>query len=67
MKLKLISLVFFVLIGTQSFFGQDNPIYNSKNLVIKQVAPQSYIHISYLKTEDFGEGSSFHLPESTSA
>ena len=54
MKIKyLISLlVLFVLVSCKSQHKKE--VYKTENLIIKQLTENTFVHISYLKTEDFG-------------
>ncbi|MET2985523.1 subclass B1 metallo-beta-lactamase [Aureibaculum conchae] len=54
MKIKyLISiLVLFALVSCKS--QQKKEVYKTENLIIKQLTENTFVHISYLKTEDFG-------------
>ncbi len=50
-----ISLLFFA-IQTQSAFSQENKLaYKSESLQIEQISPNTFVHISYLNTNDFGK------------
>ncbi|MDR7129230.1 metallo-beta-lactamase class B [Algoriphagus sp. 4150] len=50
-----IALLLFA-IQHQSAFSQDNEwAYNSETLQIRQISPNTFVHISYLNTDDFGK------------
>jgi len=54
MKLKIYVLIL-ILLAISGCKGQKSIfIYESENLKIKQLSDNTFIHISYLKTEDFG-------------
>jgi metallo-beta-lactamase class B len=48
-------LVLFFSASHQIFAQKDSPLYQSDNLIIKQISPNTYLHISYLTTQDFGK------------
>ncbi|WPR73788.1 subclass B1 metallo-beta-lactamase [Algoriphagus sp. NG3] len=50
------SSTFLLLLITvvKSYSQQTNPIYESETLQIEQISPNTYVHISYLNTDDFG-------------
>lgn len=44
------------LIHSQALFAQQpNSLYRSENLVIEQLTEHSFVHVSYLSTDDFGK------------
>lgn len=46
-------LFFFV---SQGLFGQQtNSVYRSETLEIRQISPNTFVHLSYLSTQDFGK------------
>lgn len=52
------SCVFFFLLFFQTsiLFAQENSfIYESETLQIEQISPNTFVHISYLNTDDFGK------------
>ena len=50
-----ILLVLFYSCKTQSQVTIDNqPIYESENLVVYPISENAFVHVSYLKTQDFG-------------
>jgi metallo-beta-lactamase class B len=56
MKLNFISSSLLFLLLVQSLFAQQTePIYRSETLEIKQISPNTFVHVSYLNTQDFGK------------
>ena len=55
MKIKQLTslLLFLILVSCQT--QTEKEIYKSENLVIQQVTGNTFIHISYLQTQDFGK------------
>ncbi len=54
MKNLLFSLILFFQIST--LFAQENSlVYESETLQIEQISPNTFVHISYLNTDDFGK------------
>lgn len=51
-KLQLFLLFFFVM--ANCYAQNQNDLYESKTLRIKQLTENTFLHITYLKTEDFG-------------
>lgn len=49
------SLLFIVSLSSFSFTQQTPKIYYSETLQIEQIAPNTFVHISYLNTDDFGK------------
>lgn len=49
----LVLLLFFQL--TASFSQEKKVVYTSETLRIEQISPNTYVHISYLNTNDFGK------------
>jgi metallo-beta-lactamase class B len=41
--------------GQESSFSKDSVVYQSDKLIITRIAPQTYVHTSYLQTNDFGK------------
>jgi metallo-beta-lactamase class B len=48
-------LLFIVSLSSFSFTQQTPKIYYSETLQIEQIAPNTFVHISYLNTDDFGK------------
>jgi metallo-beta-lactamase class B len=48
-------LLFIVSLSSFSFTQQTPKIYYSETLQIEQIAPNTFVHISYLNTNDFGK------------
>lgn len=56
MKLRFITSSLFFLFTVLSLYGQENKsIYRSETLEIEQISPNTFVHISYLNTQDFGK------------
>jgi metallo-beta-lactamase class B len=56
MKLHFYTLSFIFLFTIHSLFAQQTKsIYHSEILEIEQISPNTFVHISYLNTEDFGK------------
>ncbi|MBN3521934.1 subclass B1 metallo-beta-lactamase [Algoriphagus lutimaris] len=56
MKTLLFSFFFFALFEISSGQSQEkNFIYESETLQIEQIAPHTFVHTSYLNTDDFGK------------
>ncbi|WP_339706150.1 subclass B1 metallo-beta-lactamase [Algoriphagus aquimarinus] len=56
MKLYFTSIFFlFLITGSQVYCQQNDLIYNSETLQIEQISPNTFVHISYLNTDDFGK------------
>lgn len=56
MKTFLFLLSLVCLAAVQASFAQQaKPLYQSENLEIRQVSAHAFVHVSYLKTEDFGK------------
>jgi metallo-beta-lactamase class B len=56
MKKALYCLMLFLFFQTQIIFGQEKTVvYTSETLQIEQISPNTYVHISYLNTNDFGK------------
>lgn len=54
MKNLLFSLTLFIQIST--LFAQENSfVYESETLQIAQISPNTFVHVSYLNTDDFGK------------
>lgn len=51
---KLIFLVAFAIFSSFIVKAQDNTVYETKSLIIKSVSKNSFVHISFLQTQDFG-------------
>lgn len=49
-----IAVLFFTVVHSL-FAQQSQPIFQSENLEIRQVSAHAFVHVSYLKTEDFGK------------
>ncbi|MBN7811190.1 subclass B1 metallo-beta-lactamase [Algoriphagus sp. H41] len=49
-----IAVLFFTVVHAL-FAQQAKPLYQSENLEIRQVSAHAFVHVSYLKTEDFGK------------
>ena len=50
----LLGIVAFVSCSTPKEKVQREPAYKTENLIIKQVAENSFVHVSFLQTDDFG-------------
>lgn len=48
-------LLLFLLASQQVFAQQSNSVYRSETLQIEQLSPHTFVHISYLQTDDFGK------------
>ncbi len=56
MKFHIIPVVLLFLFAGQSLFAQQTKtIYRSETLIIEQISPNTFVHISYLNTRDFGK------------
>lgn len=56
MKLYFPATFFAFLFSVQSLFAQQTKsIYHSEILEIEQISPNTFVHISYLNTQDFGK------------
>jgi metallo-beta-lactamase class B len=56
MTFKRYSFLLFLLFGIQTLLAQeDNPLYRSEKLEIAQISPHTFVHVSYLSTQDFGK------------
>lgn len=56
MKLRFITSSLLSLFTVLNLFAQQpKSVYRSENLEIKQVSPNTFVHISYLNTQDFGK------------
>jgi len=56
MKIKSCLTLITVLCLSSSIFAQQNTqIYKSETLQIEQISPNTFVHISYLNTDDFGK------------
>lgn len=55
MKTKTFLTLLFILCLAKSFAQQNKPIYRSETLEIEQISPNTFVHISYLNTDDFGK------------
>lgn len=54
MKKPLLSLLLFIQISF--LLAQENSfVYKSKTLQIEQISPNTYVHVSFLNTDDFGK------------
>lgn len=51
-KFSILSVFIFFVFSCKSQIGKE--IYKSENLIIKQLTEKTFVHISYLKTQDFG-------------
>ncbi|RAI91996.1 subclass B1 metallo-beta-lactamase [Algoriphagus yeomjeoni] len=54
MKQFLFNLIFLLSLWTNPIFAQET-LYNSETLHIEQISPNTFVHISYLNTNDFGK------------
>jgi metallo-beta-lactamase class B len=52
---SLFAVLFFLFTTVVSNAQQPTNIYNSETLQIEQISPNTYVHISYLNTNDFGK------------
>ncbi|PZX50152.1 subclass B1 metallo-beta-lactamase [Algoriphagus chordae] len=50
-----ITILLILCISTSIFAQQSEQIYNSETLQIEQISPNTFVHISYLNTNDFGK------------
>jgi len=56
MKIRSYLILSFILLSFQLSFAQLNElVYHSETLQIEQISPNTFVHISYLKTDDFGK------------
>lgn len=56
MKLNFISSSLLFLLLVQSLFAQQTEqIFRSETLEIKQISPNTFVHVSFLNTQDFGK------------
>lgn len=56
MKLHFITSSLLFLFTVLSLYGQETKsIYHSETLEIEQISPNTFVHISYLNTQDFGK------------
>ncbi|MEP0710801.1 MAG: subclass B1 metallo-beta-lactamase [Algoriphagus sp.] len=56
MIVKKLLTTLFILISTVATQGQQpTSIYKSENLQIEQISPNTFVHISYLNTNDYGK------------
>lgn len=56
MKIKSCLTLLFILYFCKTIFAQQNEqVYQSETLQIKQISPNTFVHISYLNTNDFGK------------
>lgn len=56
MKIQFFSFVLLLLFGIQTPRAQQSkPVYSSETLKIEQVSPHTFVHVSYLSTQDFGK------------
>lgn len=56
MKSRLFPILLMLIFGNQSLFAQiAQPLYQSETLQIEQVSPNTFVHVSYLSTQDFGK------------
>ncbi|MFN3996984.1 MBL fold metallo-hydrolase [Algoriphagus sp.] len=56
MKLHFPAIFFVFLFSAHCLFAQENKsIYRSETLEIHQISPNTFMHISYLSTQDFGK------------
>lgn len=51
----LITVIFAQIFGSTVHCQQLTKIYNSETLQIEQISPNTFVHISYLNTDDFGK------------
>lgn len=56
MKIKSCLTILFILSFSKLSFAQQNElVYNSETLQIEKISPNTFVHISYLNTDDFGK------------
>ncbi len=56
MKINFYSFFFLLFLAVQNLFAQQpKPIYQSETLQIEQLSPNTFVHVSYLSTQDFGK------------
>jgi metallo-beta-lactamase class B len=56
MKIYLRNFLLLFLLAFQPIFAQhSNSVYRSETLQIEQLSPNTFLHISYLQTDDFGK------------
>ncbi|WP_111671506.1 subclass B1 metallo-beta-lactamase [Algoriphagus litoralis] len=56
MKTYFVTAVSLFICAVSSLFAQQNKLsYHSEMLQIEQISPNTFVHISYLKTQDFGK------------
>ncbi|OOG75334.1 subclass B1 metallo-beta-lactamase [Algoriphagus sp. A40] len=56
MKINFCSLLFVLFFAVQPLFAQQpKPLYQSETLQIEQLSPNTFVHVSYLSTDDFGK------------
>ncbi|WP_339878706.1 subclass B1 metallo-beta-lactamase [uncultured Algoriphagus sp.] len=56
MKLNFISTIFLLLATVLRVYSQQvKSVYESETLQIEQISPNTFVHISYLNTDDFGK------------
>ena len=54
MKTNFCNFLFFLFFAVQHLSAQQ-PLYQSETLQIQQLSPNTFVHISYLSTDDFGK------------
>jgi len=52
---SLLVLIFFMFFASCNTSERDNAVYESDNLRIEQLTPHTFVHISYLETNDYGK------------
>jgi metallo-beta-lactamase class B len=56
MKSNFISTIFLLLATVLRVYSQQvKSVYESETLIIEQISPNTFVHLSYLNTEDFGK------------
>lgn len=56
MKSRLYPILLMLIFANQFLFAQiAKPLYQSETLQIEQVSPNTFVHVSYLSTQDFGK------------
>ncbi|WP_035455322.1 subclass B1 metallo-beta-lactamase [Algoriphagus terrigena] len=50
-----IACLLFLIVGMNALAQQPKPLYQSETLQIEQLSPNTFVHISYLSTDDFGK------------
>ncbi|MBC6368328.1 subclass B1 metallo-beta-lactamase [Algoriphagus sp. AK58] len=56
MKFQFLSFLLFFLFGAKNLWAQQSKtVYTSETLKIEQISPHTFVHISYLSTQDFGK------------